>query len=350
MDEGLDQQKSLQFLLKCAQDAASANAVLLTAIGERLGLFGAMASTGPCTSATLAGAASVDERYAREWLAAMTACGVVEHSDGTFVLPPEHAALLSGSGGGPGFARMFDWLTEMHSVAPLVVDAFRSGGGVPQSAYPSSFWAASERFGAATDRVIVDQCVPALPALRDALERGIDVADIGCGNGRKLAALARAYPSSRFVGYDIFEDNVRRAGAHADGLDGTLRFEARDASSGLPETYDLITVLDVVHDAADPLGVLRAARSALRPGGTCLCLEIRCSERLDDNVGPLGALLYGVSILYCMTTSLASGGAGLGTMGLPESRLRELAVKAGFADVRALPVENPINVVYELVA
>jgi 2-polyprenyl-3-methyl-5-hydroxy-6-metoxy-1,4-benzoquinol methylase len=127
-----------------------------------------------------------------------------------------------------------------------------------------------------------------------------------------------------------------------------VRFEVRDASRGLAGTYDVVTTFDVVHDAADPRGMLRAIREALRPGGAYVCLDINCSGRLEENAGPKGAFFHGVSILLCMTMSLAAHGEGLGTLGLHPTRLRELCAEAGFGDVRQVPIENPFKKHYEI--
>ncbi len=127
-----------------------------------------------------------------------------------------------------------------------------------------------------------------------------------------------------------------------------VSFQVLNIVQGLPETFDLITTFDVVHDMVNPRGALRVIRQALQPDGTYLMLEINCADRLEDNAGPLGALFYSISVLYCMTTSLAHGGEGLGTMGLPESKVRELCMDAGFSRVRRLPLENPFNTLYEV--
>ena len=153
---------------------------------------------------------------------------------------------------------------------------------------------------------------------------------MGCGTGQALIALARAFPAITATGYDVHPpavERARRAAAEA-GLADRISFDVLDAAAGLPESFDVITTFDVVHDAVDPLGLLRSIRDALRPGGTYLCLEINCSDQAADNTGPIAALLYGFSILYCMTTLLAEGGEGLGTLGLPEPVLRQLAGKA----------------------
>jgi SAM-dependent methyltransferase len=202
------------------------------------------------------------------------------------------------------------------------------------------------------ENLLTQTWVPAVPGLQDKLRTGIRVADVGCGRGRALIKLAGVYPESRYVGYDIFGPNVDRATANAKaaGLTQHVTFRQADVINGLPEQYDLITTFDVVHDAADPRGTLCAILHALRPRGTYLCLQINCADTLEQNVGPLGALFYGCSILLCMTTSLADGGEGLGTLGLPETRLRALATEAGFQHIRRVPLENPFNVLYELQA
>ena len=165
-----------------------------------------------------------------------------------------------------------------------------------------------------------------------------------------MIKLAQAFPRSRFVGYDVFEPAIRLATerAAAAGVGARIRFEHRDVSKGLSDEFDVITTFDVIHDAVDPVGLLRAIRQALRPDGTYVCLDINCSDKLEENAGPLGALFHGFSVLYCMTTSLARGGMGLVTVGLPESKLKTLATEAGFATVRRVPLENPFNNLYEV--
>ena len=189
-----------------------------------------------------------------------------------------------------------------------------------------------------------------MPDVQALLERGADVADIGCGRARALINLARAFPASRYTGYDSFPLNVREAEANvaAAGLTDRVHIEERDVAQGLPMQFDVITSFDVVHDAADPLGMLRAIRQALRPGGRYVAVEPGIGERLEENIGMLGTLFYTSSLFYCMTVSLAEGGAGLGTAGLPESKLRELCTQAGFSDVRRMPIEDPFHTVYEI--
>ncbi len=156
----------------------------------------------------------------------------------------------------------------------------------------------------------------------------------------------------RYVGYDSFAPSIQQATANAQaaGVADHVRFQHLDASEVLPEQYDVITTFDVVHDAVNPRGLLRAIRNALRPDGRYVCLEINSSDKLEENIGLLGAFFYSCSVLYCMTTSLAHHGEGLGTVGLPETRVRELCTEAGFSNVRRVPMENPFNILCEVTA
>src|SRR2546429_466003 len=149
-----------------------------------------------------------------------------------------------------------------------------------------------------------------MPDVQRKLRDGADVADVGCGRGRALIRLAQAYPASRYVGYDAFAPGVERATAQAReaGVAGRVRYEVRDAASDLPGRFDVITTFDVIHDAVDPVAVLRSIFHALKPDGIYVCLEANCSDKLEENTGPIGSMFHGFSILYCMTTSLAGGG------------------------------------------
>lgn len=168
-----------------------------------------------------------------------------------------------------------------------------------------------------------------------------------------MIKLAQTYPRSRYVGYDNSAPSVATATATAQaaGVADRVRFDCRDVSAGLPEQYDVITTFDVVHDATNPQRLLRAIRNGLRPDGRYICMEINSSDKLEENVGLVGSLFYGISILYCLTTSLAGQGEGLGTLGLPEAKLRELCLEGGlFKQVRRVPVEIPFNNLYEIMA
>ena len=169
--------------------------------------------------------------------------------------------------------------------------------------------------------------------------------DARCGSGRALVTLARAYPEGRYVGYDAVPANVERArGLAAEaGVDDRVRFEVSDVAAGLPGSFDVVFTFDVLHDAADPLALLRAIRQALRPGGRYVCLDINASDRVEDNVRPLGTIFYGFSVLYCMTSSLAVGGAGLGTCGSNEVIATALGRRAGISAFLPRPPRQPLQ-------
>ena len=258
---------------------------------------------------------------------------------------PEHTSATHFFGG------VHQMLVGMVRPNDLLVEAFRTGGGVPLSAYAEDTWAGMERFTAGWfDHLRLPVWIPSMPRVEAALARGAEVADVGCGRGRALIRLAQASPRSRFVGFDAFAPSVEHARALAAeaGVANRVRFEVHGGGGGLPGRYDVVTTFDVVHDAVDPRGLLRAIRRAVREDGTYVCLNINCSHRLEENAGPLGALFYGFSILCCMTTSLAGAGAGLGTCGFSAAVVRDLCAEAGFSSVRLVPLENPFNDLYEV--
>lgn len=349
----LDEAKVEQFLYKALGDASATQTVFLCSIGDKLGFFKDLAEKGPSTSEELAKRTKTQERYVREWLGGMATAGYLEYEPTTkrFTLPAEHAPVLAQESGPMFFGGLYHMLPELLPVFPQVVQAFRQGGGVPQAAYSEDLHDGMERFTAGWfENHLTQEWIPAVPAVEEALRKGADVADVGCGRGRALIKLAEAFPKSRFVGYDIFAPNISKAVANAKaaGVSKQIRFEEQDVSKGLPETFDVITTFDVIHDAVDPEGILRVIAQGLRPGGSYLCLDINCSDKLEENIGPLGAMFHGFSVFYCMTTSLANGGAALGTVGLHEKKLTEIGRKAGFGTVRKLPLENPFNNLYEL--
>jgi len=348
-----DQAKVEAFLGKVLGDTSGMTVTMMASIGDRLGLFKNLAS-GPATSAQLATRTGINERYAREWLAAMASAGYIEYdpASGLFTLPPEHVPVLAQENGPFFFGGVHQMLVGMIKQDQQLLQAFQQGGGVPQSAYDNNLWDGLERFTAGWfENLLVPVWIPAMPEVQASLQRGAYVADVGCGRGRALIKLAQAYPNSHFVGYDNFEPTIAQATERAKqaGVADRVRFQYLDVSAGLPEHYDVITTFDVVHDSVNPRGLLRSIRQALKPDGRYVCLEINSSDKLEENAGPLGAFFYSVSIFYCMTTSLAGHGEGLGTVGLPESKVNELCKEAGFSSVRRVPLENPFNILYEVI-
>jgi SAM-dependent methyltransferase len=348
-----DQARMESFVGRVLGDTSALTVTLMAALGDRLGLLKDLAENGPATSAELARRARVNERYAREWLGGMASAGYLEYEPASrrFTLPAEHAPALAQEGGPVFFGGVHQELLGVLGQLDRVERAFRDGGGVPPAGYPDHLWSGIERFtGGWFENLLTQVWIPAMPGVRAKLERGAAVADVGCGRGRALIRLAQTYRDSSYVGYDILEPAIERAteNARAAGVADRVRFQRLDAARGLPAEYDVITTFDVVHDAVDPAGILRSIRRSLKPDGFFVCLEINCSERLEENAGPIGALFHGFSLFYCMTTSLAHGGAGLGTLGLPEPKLRELCRAVGFGAVRRVPLGNPFNNLYEI--
>jgi SAM-dependent methyltransferase len=348
----LDGAKVGAFIEHTLRDGAGTFAGAMTVIGDRLGLFRALDDDGPATAAELAQRTDVDERYALEWLRGMRAAGYLEDGDdGRFVLPPEHAQVLAAEGGPFFLAGAFELTFAYLQTVEAVIEAFRSGGGVPQSEYPETTWTAMARFSRPIyDNLLVQQWVPAVAGLTERLESGVSWADVGCGSGRAVLRLAEAFPNSTFTGYDQFDGQLAlaREAAAAAGVSDRVRFELLDAADGIPERFDVISTFDVVHDAADPEGLVGAIHDALGDDGLYLVVEMSSADDPAGNIGPQATLMYGVSILYCMTTSLAQHGHGLGTLGLPEARLRELCGRSGFEQCVRLPVEDPFNAIYEV--
>jgi len=352
IDTPLDPQRIQEFAMRLMGLYGGGMLTFMVDIGHRTGLFDA-AAAGPATSAELAARAGVQERYAREWLGAMVTGGIFEYDAAarSYRLPAEHAACLSG-------ATAFNMAPVSRLHANLagqldrVVDAFRHGGGVPAGAYRPAFTEVMDGLNRnALDAVLVDAVIPLAPGLVDRLRGGGRLAEVGCGTGHGIVLLARAFPRSSFTGYDVEPDAIERARAEAAGAGaGNARFEVRDAAtiaSG-EERCDAVLCWDTVHDLADPAGVLRAIHDALVPGGSFVMVEPMLSSNLEDNVGnPMAPMTYATSTLYCMTQSLAAGGAGLGTA-WGEQTARRLLGEAGFVDLQLhpAPAGNPINKVF----
>jgi len=349
----MDENRAAEFTGRVLADTAAAATVVLAALGDRMGLFKNLAEHGPATSGELASRTGLSERYVREWLAGMFATGYLTYDDAaqSYALPAEHAPALAAEPGPAFFGGVHQELIGAIQRYDGVAQAFRHGGGVRAADLHPDVWAGTSRFTAQWHQnMLVQQWLPLVPDTTARLRAGARIGDVGCGTGQALIALARAFPAITATGYDTHPPSIeqaRRAAAEA-GVSDRISYETLDAAAGLPESFDVVTTFDVVHDAVDPLGLLRSIRDALRPDGRYLCLEINCSDRAEGNRGPIAALLYGFSILYCMTTSLAEGGEGLGTCGLPEPVLRQLAGKAGFSQVRQVAMDNPFNSLYEL--
>ena len=323
---------------------------LMVSVGHRTGLFETMAGREPSTADAVARAAGLQERYVREWLGAMVLGGVVEHEPGagTYFLPDAHAASLTKAAGPDNLATITQYVAVLGGVEDGIVECFRRGGGLPYSAYPRFFAVQSEDSGQVVDATLVQKTLPTFPEIHRRLEEGIDVADVGCGRGHSANVMARAFPKSRFVGYDLSAEAIEAARAEAESWGLTnVRFEVCDlATLDVFGRYDLVFAFDAIHDQVDPRRVLKNIERSLRPGGEFLMVDIKASSHLHENHDhPIGVAFYTISCMHCMTVSLSAGGEGLGTM-WGEQKARELLAEAGFGRVDATEIEGDIQNLY----
>jgi SAM-dependent methyltransferase len=329
----------------------SASLAILLSIGHQTKLFDTMAELPPATSAQIADAAGLNERYVREWLGGVVTCRVVDYDPAsqTYSLPRHRAAVLTRAAGPDNLSRVAQFIPLLAEVEQKIIGCFRSGGGLSYSEYPRFHKLMAEESGEVFDAALIDVILPMAEGLPDRLRAGADVADIGCGSGHAINVMAQAFPASRFTGIDFSDEGlgVGRAEAARLGL-GNASFVAQDvAQLDAVEAYDVITVFDAIHDQAQPARVLENICRALRPGGILLMVDVKASSRVEDNVGaPLATYLYTVSTMHCMSVSLGLDGAGLGTCWGRQLATSMLA-DAGFSDVTVNEIESdPINNYY----
>jgi 2-polyprenyl-3-methyl-5-hydroxy-6-metoxy-1,4-benzoquinol methylase len=324
---------------------------MMISIGHRTHLFDALAELPPATSQQIAAAAGLHERYVREWLNAMTVGGIIHYEapHQTYHLPAEHAAFLTRAVKADNFAVYFQHIGSLGSVEAEIADCFFNGGGVPYSHFPRFHEVMAEDSGLTIVDALEDHILPAIPEVVERLARGIEVLDIGCGQGRAITKLARLFPASQFTGYDLLPEVVTVANAQvqAEGLNN-VQFKVQDAEQiDECDHYDLITTFDAIHDQAHPDIVLRNIHRALRSDGVYLMQDIGASSHVDQNLEhPLAPFLYTISCMHCMTVSLAAGGMGLGTMWGRELALKMLK-EAGFQQIDRLELtHDPMNDYY----
>lgn len=340
------------FMGRFMQQVSGAALLGVVGVADRSGLFATMAGAGPLAASEIAARSGLVERYVEEILSALAAGELIRHDPqaGTFELPEEAAACLSDPNSPYFLAGWPQAVGTLFRAVPDVARACREGGGVAFADFGPEWVEALDRCNSPGIRILLTRkWLPALPDLVKRLEGGARVADVGCGSGAAALTLARAYPASTIIGYDLDGTSIERARVHAEreGV-SNARFE-RIAAESIPADppFDLITAFDVVHDLARPREALRRFRQALAPDGTFLMVEPAASDSLEENRHPLGALFYSMSTLHCLTVSLAHGGEGLGTAWGPR-RAEALCREAGFGHFRRLPIANPFNAFYEV--
>lgn len=348
-----DLNKALQFAFKVVGDLASAMNTPLIYIGDKLGMFKAMADGQPVTSEELAQKTGLTERYVREWMKAMIASEYLAYNPDTrrASLSPEHALVLAKDGSPVFLMGAAQMIPDHYTIIPKIIVAFQHGGGVPYTEYTHDTFEGTERlFETGYNNFLTSTWIPAMPEVHRKLQTGCSVADVGCGRGKALLNLAKAFPKSNYTGYDNYGPNVAYGNALAakEGVADRLHFEERSANL-LPQggAFDLIMTCDCLHDMVSPEACARSIFGALKPDGTWFCIEPNMRDNVEDNVNALGKLFYSVSTLQCMTCSLAHGGAGYGA-GMGEGNARRVAQLAGFTHFQKLAIENPFNQFFEI--
>jgi SAM-dependent methyltransferase len=344
-----DQEAAEDFAETIGEVINSGAVAVMISIGHRSGLFDTMAGLPLSTSAEIAEAAELAERYVREWLAVMVTAGIVDYAPATqsYHLPPERAACLTRTAPLGNLAVYAQFVPMAGTVQDRILDCFETGEGTRYDDYPCFHTVMAEDSAQSVVASLFDAVLPLADGLTDRLGAGIDVLDAGCGAGRALLAMAERFPESRFTGYDLCADAIATAkyAAEAAGL-SNVTYEARDLTGfSAPDSFDFITSFDAVHDQKDPAGLVAGIHGALRPGGIYLMQDIGGSAALENNIDfPFAALLYTGSCVHCTPISLGQGGAGLGTMWGWETAERMLG-EAGFHAIERHVLEHdPMNV------
>ena len=328
-------------------------------LGDRLGIYSAMSDGRSRTSVEIATATDLHERWVREWLhnqvgARFVVCDDLEAEPTTFRLTPEAIAVLA-TPEHPAYGMgMFHRLPQTMAALEEMPDAFRTGVGRDYDSHgPEGAVGIERSFEPWNRNFLIPAVLPKMTEALERLERGCRVADIGCGAGSLVLLLARTYPASTFVGYDISRHALDRANEklQAEGLTNARFVDPREEPIPTDHGFDIITTFDCIHDMTHPSQMMRTIREALAPDGSWLLVDIKAQESLADNINknPMASMLYGISVLSCMSSALsAPDGEGLGTLGLPPSLAESMARAAGFSGFRRLDVDHNVNAFYEI--
>jgi len=351
--EGLDAEKLKEYAKVVFGALGGAMTSAMIYLGDRLGLYRALAEGGPATSAELAARTGLQERWLREWLYQQGAAGVLDYQgDDRFGLSAEGRAVLAEESHPAFGAGFFSHLPQTVGVADAIAESFRSGLGLPYDAFGPEGARGIERGLAPWFRaLLVPFALPRVPGAVEALSGGVLAADVGCGAGAALVEMAKAFPRSEFHGYDISRHAIERARENARQA-GVANARFHDAAAEpLPDDgrYHFVTTFDCLHDMTDPAGMIERIRLALHGDGIWLIADIKAHDGYEANVeqNPMAAMMYGTSILTCMSSALSvPGGAGLGTLGLHEGLVRRMIEAAGFRHFDVLDLGHPVNAFY----
>jgi SAM-dependent methyltransferase len=347
----IDQDRLMQILGKAVAEIGCAMNGPLVLLGERLGLYKAMAGAGPITSGELAAKTGTNERYVREWLAAQAAGEIVQYDPGTraFTLSNEYALLLADENGPAYLPAAYEIMKALVMDEARLEEAFRTGEGVGWDEHHPCLFSGTRRFfRPAYLNNLVQSWLPALDGIVDTLKTGGSVADVGCGHGASTLIMAEAFPKSRFRGFDYHEDSIRAArdAAEAAGVGERCSFEVASSKAYPGSNYDLVAFFDCLHDMGDPVGAAAHVLKSLKRDGTWLIVEPFANDELENNLNPAGRVFYSASTMICTPASKSQEvGLALGAQA-GEKRLREVVTAGGFTRFRRA-AETPFNLVFE---
>ena len=347
----VDVDKLMQFVFRAVDEVGSTLNTALVVMGDRLGLYRALAGAGPLSPAELAGRTGTAERYVREWLNAQAAGGYVEYDadSGRYTLPPEQAVALTDSASPAYLPGFFQIALGSMIDSPKIVDAARTGAGFGWGEHVHDVLEGCERFfRPGYNANLLASWLPALDGVVAKLEHGARVADVGCGHGASTVLMAQAFPKSSFVGSDYHGGSIEvaRQRAQEARVGERVSFEAAPAASYPGTGYDLVTMFDCLHDMGDPIGAARHVHGTLKPDGTWMIVEPLAGDRVEENLNPVGRAFYAFSTLLCTPASLSQEvGLALGAQA-GEARIRDVVTAGGFTRFRRV-AETPFNAVYE---
>ena len=347
----IDQDKLQRFMGQMVGEMGAALNAALVIIGDKLGLYKAMAGAGPMTPAELAGKTGTVERYVREWLNAQAAGGLIAYDPETsrYTLPDEQAFALAVEDSPAYLPGAFQILTAVIKDEPRITEAFRTGQGVGWHEHDPALYEGTERFFRPNYAAnLISSWIPALEGVEPKLRAGARVADVGCGHGASTLLMAQSYPASEFVGYDYHPNSVQRARERARqaGLEDRVRFAVATAKDYPGRGYDLVAFFDCLHDMGDPVGAAAHVRRSLGPDGAWMIVEPHAGDRVEDNLNPVSRIFYCASTMLCTPASMAQEvGLALGAQA-GEARMREVVWQGGFTRFRRA-AETPFNLVFE---
>ena len=346
-----DEAKLNAFMGKAVGDMGAAMHALMILLGDRVGLYKAMADSRPVTSADLAARTGLRERYVREWLNSNAAAGYVTYDAATkaYTLPPEQALAMAVEDSPVYLPGAFQILSACFHDVPKIEEAFRTGKGVGWHEHHHDLFHGTERFFRPNYNAnLISSWIPALDGVEEKLKRGAKVADVGCGLGSSTILMAKNYPNSTFVGFDYHAGSIEmaRETAQKAGVGDRIQFEVAAAKNFPGKDYDFVTFFDCLHDMGDPAGASAHVLSTLKPDGTWMIVEPYAEDTFEGNHNPIGRIMYSASTMLCVPASLAQEvGAALGAQA-GEKNISAVVLAGGFTRFRRA-TQTPFNLVFE---